>query len=175
MPGTLLSNGAEAYPLSSDGLSSRQMSQRLRALMLGTARALNDGLGQNRAFAIQIASKTFRTRLSPTLVRTLQNVTTTVIAPLHGTMRCSVPSNNRFPAFWRRVHQLQHDKLYWLGTATSNNPVPLRSYANGPASTSCSPFGRQRTAGRLVGSQDHVCAACEHLRLATVSNSAVAR
>jgi hypothetical protein len=81
MPGTLLSNGAEAYPLSSDGLSSRQMSQRLRALMLGTARALNDGLGQNRAFAIQIASKTFRTRLSPTLVRTLQNVTTTVIAP----------------------------------------------------------------------------------------------
>ena len=156
MPGTLLSNGAETYPLSSDGLSSRQMSQRLRALMRGTARALNDGPWAK-------SSVWDSDRFKDISHSPIANSGTHIAKrhddrhrTLHGTMRCSVPSNNRFPTFWRRVHQLQHDKVYWLGTATSNNPVPLRAYANGPASTSCSPFGRQRTAGRLVGTQDHV-------------------
>jgi hypothetical protein len=59
MPATLWGNGAETYSLSSNGLPLRATSQRLQALMLGLASALNNVLRQSRALGIQIAAKTF--------------------------------------------------------------------------------------------------------------------
>jgi hypothetical protein len=103
MPGTLLSNGAKSYLLISEGQSLRQTGLRLRVLIPGIARALSDlppaESGKNVSFSP-----------SPTLARTLQNVTTTSIAPFHGTM---LPVFHQIIGFFiLGAYQLQYDKVY---------------------------------------------------------------
>src|SRR6516162_403983 len=131
-------------------------------------------LGQSRAFGIQIASKTFRTRLSPTLARTLQNVTTTVIAPFMGRCAAAFHQIIDFPPFG--------------GVCTNYSMTKCTGWVLLPATIRC-PFEPTRTAphqhhARPLGGNALLVAssavrttcplACEHLRLATVSNRAVA-
>jgi hypothetical protein len=176
MPGTLLSNGTETCPLSSDGLTFAPMSQRLRALMLGIASALKNGPAATSSVwdsgHLKNISFSHRQPLRAhckTSRRPASHSCTDDAAGFHQII-------NRFPAFWRRVHKLQHGKVYgWVLL---------------PTIIQCS-FDRTQTAPHrpqarpLVGnvlliawsamrSGPSARSPCEYLRLATVSDSAFA-